>query len=265
MTENLKSSPHWSIYIAKYADSTSPRPIGRNFMEVVDYNALGTPLHFYVWILVGHGRVVLVDTGCSEDVCRTRGYAFVRDPVDSLKELGYRADDVTDVIVTHLHWDHAGNLGAFGNARIYINADELGYVASGAMGNRFLSRPFDPLDVRGAIGLLFSGRIVVTGAEHKVCSGLRTIRVGGHTPGLQVAVVETRHGPVVLASDAMHFYANYTERNPFPVLVDVAAYLRAFDVILGAAGDIGHVVAGHDPAVENRFAAVGTSGLLWKV
>ena len=82
-------------------------------------------------------------------------------------------------------------------------------------------------------------------------------RVGGHSDGMHVVRVETARGPLVLASDAMHFYANAGTGNPFPIIFDLGAMTQGWRIARRlAGGDEGRVIPGHDPAVRRRFPAV---------
>ena len=81
--------------------------------------------------------------------------------------------------------------------------------------------------------------------------------MGGHTPGLQVVRVHRPRGPVVLASDAAHFYANFEQGRPFPILESVPDYLEAHRKIRRLAASDAHVIPGHDPAVLTRYPRSG--------
>jgi glyoxylase-like metal-dependent hydrolase (beta-lactamase superfamily II) len=60
---------------------------------------------------------------------------------------------------------------------------------------------------------------------------------------------------VVLASDAIHFWANLQRDTPFPIVADVVAYLEALRRLRGLAPSIDHIIPGHDPGVLARFPA----------
>ena len=89
----------------------------------------------------------------------------------------------------------------------------------------------------------------------ELAPGITLHHVGGHTRGLQVVRVHTQRGWVVLASDAAHFYANWLERRPFPIVDNVAAYLDAFATIESLASSPQHIIPGHDPLVLARYPA----------
>jgi glyoxylase-like metal-dependent hydrolase (beta-lactamase superfamily II) len=96
--------------------------------------------------------------------------------------------------------------------------------------------------------------VVFHDGDAELVPRVRLHRVGGHTPGLQVIRVSTARGPVVLASDAAHFYANFEQGRPFPILESVSDYLEAHRKIRLLAASDDHVIPGHDPEVLTRYA-----------
>ncbi|HLY54764.1 MAG TPA: N-acyl homoserine lactonase family protein, partial [Stellaceae bacterium] len=103
----------------------------------------------------------------------------------------------------------------------------------------------------------FADRVVFHDGDEELAPGLSVHRVGGHTRGLQVVRVRTGRGHVVLASDAAHFYANWHERRPFPIVDSVADYLDALKRVECLADSPDHVIPGHDPLVLQLYPAVG--------
>jgi glyoxylase-like metal-dependent hydrolase (beta-lactamase superfamily II) len=85
--------------------------------------------------------------------------------------------------------------------------------------------------------------------------GVSVHLVGGHSRGLQFVRVKTRRGWVVVASDASHYYANFEEYRPFPVVYDVAGTLEGFDEMRRLASSLSHIVPGHGPKVLQRYPA----------
>ena len=85
--------------------------------------------------------------------------------------------------------------------------------------------------------------------------GVSVHLVGGHTAGLQVVRVETAAGPVVLASDACHFYENLSADRPSPIVHSTPAAYAAFDRVRELAAPDGVVIPGHDPEVIERVPA----------
>jgi glyoxylase-like metal-dependent hydrolase (beta-lactamase superfamily II) len=232
----------------------------RRVENIVERRADGDgpmPMDFFVWVITGHGRTVLVDSGSAAATMTTRGHDHLRSPADLLADVGLDAAEVTDVVATHLHWDHAGNLPDFPTARLHVQQAELAHVSSPAMGSRFLRRPYDLEQVGQWLRALYRGRVTCHGGDGEIAPGLSVHHVGGHTPGMQVVRVSTPRGHVVLASDAMHYYENLTAENPFPVLVDVVDYIAALRTVTRLADGPDHIIPGHDPLVRSRFPPAG--------
>jgi glyoxylase-like metal-dependent hydrolase (beta-lactamase superfamily II) len=160
---------------------------------------------------------------------------------------------VRDVIVTHLHWDHAGNLDLFPNARVHVQGAELRFCTGAEMRHPSLAKIYERDDVVQAIGALYDGRLVVHEGGAMLAPGIELCLVGGHTPGSQVVRIATRRGRIVLASDAAHLWANVRGRRPFPILHDLAKVLDAFETIEALADSPAHVIPGHDPLVAATF------------
>jgi glyoxylase-like metal-dependent hydrolase (beta-lactamase superfamily II) len=210
-------------------------------------------LHFYVWLILGGPHPVLVDAGCREADAAGRGLERYVSPAAAVERLGVRAADVPVVLVSHLHWDHWAGHGLFPAAEFWIQQDEVAFwtgpIARHAVYQQLASAPA----LGELVTLNYGGRIRLLDGDREVWPGLRVHRVGGHTAGLQIVSVDTRRGPVVLTSDASHFYRNVERRQPTQIITDLPAMLTAFETIEALAGPARLVVAGHDPEVAKRF------------
>lgn len=174
-------------------------------------------------------------------------------PEESLQLLDIEPTKVQDVIITHLHWDHAGNLDLFPRARVHLQEDELRFCTGPKMSYHAIRKTYEAEDVMSAIKHLFDGRLRLHKGVAEIIPGVTTHPVGGHTPGSQVVRVPTKRGWVVLASDSAHLWANIRMRSPFPILDDLAQTLDAFETIEALADSDDHIIPGHDPLVMQRF------------
>lgn len=242
----------YELVAIKYA-TNQRRGARENFLAHHDLHDGPMPMDFFVWAAVSKERVVLIDSGSDEATCTRRGHEFLRCPAGALAELGIDPAHVSDLVVTHMHWDHMGNLDKFPAARLHIHKSELAHATGCGMCHPLLRRPYDVEQICSVIKALYGGRVEFNHGERQIAPGISAHHVGGHTPGLQVVRVRTRRGYVVLASDAMHYYANATKGNPFPVVVDVQEYLDAFGTIEALADSPQHIIAGHDPQVMQLF------------
>src|SRR5260221_5483232 len=184
-----------------------------------------------------------------------RGRQLVQPVEAGLAAAGVDPAQVTGVIISRMPYDHAGNHELFPGARYHLQTDEMAFCAGSAMCHAVLRAPYEARDVQAMVGKLFAGRLVYHDGTAELAPGVTLHRVGGNTRGLQVARVHTQRGWVVLASDAAHFYANWHERRPFPIIDHVAAYLDAFPTIEAIASSPQHVTTGHEPLVLSRYFA----------
>ena len=157
---------------------------------------------------------------------RLRGRKLTLNPVDALKGFGVNAEDIKDVIVTHLHYDHAGNLDRFPNARFHLQDREMAYATGRCMCNGLLRHPFSVEHVTQMVRHVYGERVTFHAGEGEIAPDVTVHRVGGHSDGLQVVRVATQRGPVVLASDASHYYANLHRRSPFPIVYNLGDMVR---------------------------------------
>lgn len=226
-----------------------------NFVRAVDDHDLAMPLDYFVWAIHREGtRPVIVDTGFGEAAATARGRTLLRPVAQGLREAGIDPLLVEDVILTHLHYDHAGSLGTFPNARFHVQDAELAFATSRAICDAGVRAPFDGEPVADLVRRLYHDHVVFHDGDSQFAPGIRLARVAGHTAGLQAVCCDTARGTVVLASDAAHLYANLARAIPFPIFIDEDAYIRAQTRVMDlAGGSLDHVIPGHDPLVLECF------------
>ena len=211
-----------------------------------------------VWVATdGAGRVVLVDAGFHRD-------AFLQQwtPRDYVKPsaavqagLGLAPETVTDIIVSHVHWDHVDGVDLFPRARVWIQREEFAHHigADGAVLNRAIAAD----DAKLLAGVQTAGRLrLIDGDDREILPGIRVYTGGKHTFGSQYVAVRTAGGPVVIASDNAYLYENLEKRVAIAQTLDAASNLAAQARMLTLAASPRLVVPGHDPAVFERFPAV---------
>ena len=252
--------PQYEIYAVRYA--TIPDFPVAELVAGADANRK-LDIAMLVWLIRGNGKNILVDTGFYHDRFFKDWHIteFIK-PSDALKPLGIKPEDITDIIISHMHWDHADGVDLFPNARIWIQKDELQYYAGEAWQSKDANDGIDPEDVLTLVRLNTIGRVgLVNGDAQEIIPGLTCYTGGRHTYASQYVGVNTKAGIVVLASDNMYLYENLEKHVPIAATLDSASNLRAQDRMKKLAANPGLIVPGHDPAVLTKFRSV-TPGIV---
>lgn len=244
------SPPEYELYAIRYATRAARR--SEHFIGGDPHDG-PMAMDYFVWVAVSDERTVVIDTGFGAEVAARRRRTHLRDPVDALRLIGVDAAKVQDVVITHLHYDHAGNLGSFPQANFHIQELEMHHVAGRQMKHRYIAQAFEVEDVVAMIRLNFAGRVVMHSGPAHLGDGIVLHPGPGHTPGLQFVRVFTKRGWVILASDASHFYENLEAGRPFTIANDIGAMIETFDLIQSLAPSPDHIVPGHDPLVMSTY------------
>jgi glyoxylase-like metal-dependent hydrolase (beta-lactamase superfamily II) len=240
----------YAIHAVRYA--RHDRPARENFLDNDPHDG-PMPLDYFVWAIVGEGRTFVVDTGFGAAEAKARKRELLRSPGDGLRMIGIDPAQVADVIVTHMHYDHAGNLDLFPNATFHVQERELRYVTGRSMTHRTLSSSFAVADVVGMVQRVYQGRVAFHDGDAELAPGLSIHAIGGHTAGLQSVRALTERGHVVVASDAAHLYMHLDEGRAFPTVLHVGDMLEGHRTLRRLASSERHIVPGHDPLVMKRY------------
>ena len=132
----------YEVFALKYGAHAAGRTRRDNFMLAGDDHALPAPIDYFVWVIKNDKRTIMVDTGFEEKEAALRGRKITAQPREILKHLGLAAENVDHVVVSHLHYDHAGNLEHFPKARYHLQEAEMAYATGRCMCDEILRRPF---------------------------------------------------------------------------------------------------------------------------
>ncbi|MFK7743640.1 MAG: N-acyl homoserine lactonase family protein [Roseobacter sp.] len=252
----------WEVHCVKYADRAS-RTRADSFIFDDNHDA-PHPMDYFIWVLRKGTQVILVDTGYDQTEAEARGRPIRQDPRDALRPLNLSPEDITHVIVTHLHYDHAGGLHLFPNAKLHLQAAEMQFATGPCMCHDTLRMPFTADHICEAVKRLYSGKLQFYEGDAQIADGITVHCIGGHSRGLQAVRVRTQAGWMVLASDAAHFYENVFARKPFPIVVDVQDMLDGFDRLHALASNRKLIIPGHDPIVTRIFPR-GAADHIWRL
>lgn len=260
MNDTLRSSDY-EVTAIRYATLATTRH--ESFYRYQTYGEPDAPIQmdYYFWLLRNRDRTVLVDTGFNPDVGRRRGRTVLVEPLEALVRLGVEPKDVSHIILTHLHYDHTGNLKAFPHASLSVPRTELDFWTGPYAMRRQCMAAADPAEIEYVNEAWRAGRVQCIDDGQEIMPGISARIVGGHCPGQQITLVSAEGGPIVLASDALHFYEEMHRDMPFDVFFNLLDMYRAYDILRDLeSGEGGIVVAGHDPAVMDRFRGIEGDG-----
>jgi glyoxylase-like metal-dependent hydrolase (beta-lactamase superfamily II) len=237
-----------------------------------DYASYGQPdgdlpMDYNFWVLRDDSSTILLDTGYDISENDWLGEQPVMSSPDALRLLDIDPAAVSMVITSHFHYDHIGYLGLFTDAQVVAGAAEYEYWHGKWRGGK-LSGEFataEHLDVVWEAEQ--EGRLRLIGSETEVHPGVTVHPVGGHSPGELVTVVQSRSGPLILASDAAHFYEQIENEWPFFAFTDLGEMRSALSFINRLAADTGAtIIPGHDGRTRERFPALdGPAGVVTTV
>lgn len=242
----------YEVYAVRYAHHD--RRASENFLGGDPHDG-PMPLDYFVWAVKGEGKTYVVDTGFGAEQAQQRKRDLLRSPVDGLRAIGIEPGEVEDVIITHMHYDHAGGLDLFPNATFHIQDREVAFATGRSMCHGAFRHSLAVEDVVGMVRRVFAGRVRFHDGDAELAPGLSVHFIGGHTMGLQSVRVATRRGFVVLASDAAHLYAHLAQQRAYPVVCNVADMLEGHETLKRLATSHRHIVPGHDPLVGEIYPA----------
>lgn len=211
-----------------------------------------------VWLMKGSdGRNVLLDAGFhrADFVSRWHPTDFVP-PSEAVARAGVKPEDVTDLIVSHVHWDHLDGIDLFPKARVWIQREEFEHHLDSA--GTVKDRAIDAGDAKLLAAIAREGRLrLVDGDAKEIIPGITVYTGGKHTFQSQFATVKTAHGTVVLASDNVYLYENLAKHVPIAQTLDSGSNLRTQARMESLAPDPRFIIPGHDPEVFVRFPTPG--------
>jgi glyoxylase-like metal-dependent hydrolase (beta-lactamase superfamily II) len=201
---------------------------------------------------------VLVDSGFYRqkflDQWKPRDF---RTPAAAVEAAGVKPEAVTDIVISHAHWDHVDGVDLFPKATIWIQREEYRYYTGEAWFARGTNGGVDAEDMQALLKINTEGRLrFVEGDDQEIIPGIRCYTGGKHTFASQFVQAATAAGTVVLTSDNVYLYENLEKHAAIAQTLDAASNLKAQDRIRTLASNPRLIVPGHDPLVFERFERV---------
>jgi glyoxylase-like metal-dependent hydrolase (beta-lactamase superfamily II) len=250
-------SPDYSIQAIRLADSPG---------DTVADMVMGAPREekidtiYALWMIRGHGHNILFDSGFH----RKRWFNLwtIRDylpPDEAVRLAGVKPEEVTDVVISHAHWDHMGGIDLFLKATVWIQKQEFRYYTTEAWQPGGQHGGIDPEDVQELVKLNTEGRLrLVDGDNVEIFPGIRAYTGGHHTFASQYLRIDGT-SPFVLASDNVYLYRNLAEHAASATFADSdhAANIAAQARMIELAGSVDRVIPGHDVLQFQKFPTQG--------
>jgi glyoxylase-like metal-dependent hydrolase (beta-lactamase superfamily II) len=254
VASTLAAQPAYEVYAIRYA---TLKDFSVGGLVAGEDRARKMDIAMMIWLIKGGGHNILFDCGFYRDQFMKQWHpADYEKPSVAVERAGLKAGDITDVIISHIHWDHADGFDLFPNAKIWIQKDELEYYAGEAWNGKKRTAA-DPDDIVGLVKLNTQGRVgLVNGDAQEILPGITAYIGGKHTFQSQFIGVKIAGGTVVLASDNVYLNENIEKHKPIAATLDADSNLRAQDRMKDIASSPRLIIPGHDPAVMKNFPEV---------
>ena len=218
-----------------------------------------TGICYMVYLIKGkNGKNILVDAGFTEPLKKypMQAFTYIR-PDSILKRININPNDITDVIVTHPHWDHIGGIDLFPNAMVWMQKEDFNYFVRTAWQKGGDSENFTDKDVFKIIQKNIDGKLtLINGDSIEIMPNIKVFIGSKHTFESQYVLVGSGADKVIIASDNSWLYYNLTSLLSIPVTFDQKAYLKNLKRMRGMVKNIDLIVPGHDPLVFSKFPKV---------
>lgn len=255
--EAQPSPVEYSIYAIRYANSPGD-PVSSMVMGTPNGEKLDTV--YALWLIRGGGRNILFDSGFHRErwFKQWKIEDYIR-PDQAVALAGVAPEEVTDIIISHAHWDHMGGIDLFPKAVVWIQKAEFEYYTGAAWQPGGRHGGIDPEDVQELVRLNTSGRLrLVNGDDVEILPGIRAYTGSRHTYASQYIRV-AGNPPFVLASDNVDLFRNIAERKSSATFSknDQEGNIAEQQRMIQLAGSAERIIPGHDALQFEKFPAKG--------
>jgi glyoxylase-like metal-dependent hydrolase (beta-lactamase superfamily II) len=244
----------YEIYALKYAGPFVRT--GAHLLWYRDWDKVER-INYYIWCIRGAGETVVVDAGVTPQMAQERELEGYVSPVEVLARINVKADEVRHVVITHMHFDHAGGVSLFPRATFYIQEDEYRFWRENPIAQR---PPFkqvsDPVSNAYLASVEGTDRLVLLKGDRQILPGIQCLLSPGHTVALQAVAVDTPKGTAIIGSDCAHVFRNYTEDWPSCLIVDLVGWMKTYDKLRDRVSSTDLLFPGHDRLMMENYPQV---------
>ena len=253
-------SVQYKVYAIRFAAMAHPTAISVWTDKGPDNDSVN--IDFCIWLIKGdNGKNILMDAGFRNDMEEAKEFEvkqYIR-PDSALSKLGLKASDISDIILSHPHWDHIDGVSLFPNAHVWIQKEDYNYFVGEAWKSDSTAGGFDKRDVRTMVELNMAHRVTLVDGDNKeIIPGIRVYTGSRHTFNSQFAVVRSGANNIVLASDNIWIYYSLEHLRPASVggTLDPDAYVKSMIRMKTLASSPRFIIPGHDAKVFTLFPVV---------
>lgn len=251
-----QSTTIYEVYAIKFAERIDKVHVSEIAMGSTGNDSLSTC--FMYWLIKGsNGRIILVDAGFTNDMQINPRFISWSPPEKKLKELNINPEEVTDIILTHPHWDHIGGISLYPNAQVWMQSDDYNYFVNDAWQEGGNNMGFNKKDVIKIVEKNMEGKLnLIKGDGLEILPSIKVFTGSKHTFESQYVLVNTASDKVIIASDNAWFYYNLTSLLPIPITHDPKAYTENLKRMKSMVDHQDLIIPGHDPMVFSKFEQV---------
>ncbi|MFT3748831.1 MAG: N-acyl homoserine lactonase family protein [Agriterribacter sp.] len=256
----LKAQNSFEIYALKYAVLKEPTPISNWVNNGPEKDSV--PVSFHFWLIKSaDGKNILVDAGCRMDLSNAIDFGLTgyERPDSVLLRLGIPADAVSDIIISHPHWDHIDGLPLFPGATVWMQKEDYIYYTGEAWQKPARPGGIAPRNVEFLLQLNMAGKLkLVDGDNKEIIKGITVFTGSRHTYNSQYVVVQSGVNKVVIASDNIWIYYNLQKMLPPPSYgtMNATGYIKNMQRMKTQASKPQYILPGHDDAMFKKFPAI---------
>ncbi|XOV94652.1 MAG: N-acyl homoserine lactonase family protein [Bacteroidota bacterium] len=251
---------NYDVYALRYANVASPFPISALVLDGPEDQNMNAV--FMIWLIKeSNGRNILVDAGFILPIEESNHYQFkdYERPDSTLAKVGLRPEEISDIIITHPHWDHMDGIDLFPNAQLWIQKDDYNYFTGSAWQANGRHGGFNKRDVIKIIKANLDGKLtLIDGDDKEIIPGIKVYTGSRHTFNSQYVLVESGDNKIIIASDNMYTYYNLEllKSAPLGATFDTEGYVNGMKRMKTLSSDIRFIIPGHDASLFSRFPIV---------
>jgi glyoxylase-like metal-dependent hydrolase (beta-lactamase superfamily II) len=246
---------NYEIFALKFGERTNKIPVSDAAVGAAGNDSLN--VCFMYWLLKGNGKIILVDAGFTDDMAINPKFITWSRPDKMLEKINIKPADITDIILTHPHWDHIGGIDLFPDAHVWMQKDDYDYFVGTAWQEGGNKNGYNEKDVLKIVQRNLNKKLtLVKGDDIEILAGIKVFTGSKHTYESQYVLVGSGSDKVIIASDNAWFYYNLISLLPIPLTLDAKAYSENLKRMKTMVTNIDLIIPGHDPLVFSKFPSV---------